>query len=84
MMPGRSSASEKLSGASPVCTPVLPGFSFSMDQIQKSDVNSSLGTWENVMPVEFWASLATVSVFVIIFGALMWRCKDDRIDGLPR
>ncbi|GAA5622074.1 hypothetical protein Brsp04_01958 [Brucella sp. NBRC 12952] len=30
------------------------------------------------MPAEFWASIATVSVFLIIVGALMWRCKEER------
>lgn len=28
------------------------------------------------MPVEFWASVATVSVIVTIFCALMWRCRE--------
>lgn len=30
------------------------------------------------MPAEFWASIATASVLVIILGALMWRCKAER------
>jgi len=30
------------------------------------------------MSAEFWASFVTVGIFVMIFGALMWRCKDQK------
>jgi len=39
------------------------------------------------MSAEFWASFATISIFLVIFAALMWRCNNEgdyrRLNNLP-